>query len=252
MDRKTKSGETARRRRRGAGKKQKKTTVIAVSILALAIICVSCYFAFFKKDNNVPASEIYVGDINVGGKDLEHIKESLEVLNGAFDDSSVEVNVEGSGETKTVKAADIELKFNLDKTAQEAFDAGKKSGILERRKRIDVGYSFDYNELLLRSFVDELTKGAGGDLKEHEIITEDTRVVIKSGKSGKGVSTDDAVNTIVKSFKPHENTKTEVKMHQSSPKDIDINELYNATKTEVCDAQYKYENNNVVVTDETD
>lgn len=248
MERKKTSNEAPKRR---GAKGKKSVPVKAIAIIAGIVVLVIGIFCLLFFGCSGRAKDIYVENINVTGKNYEQIKEELKKLEGAFDDSSVTVFVSGIGDLKTITANDIGLKFNLEKTAEAAYNASTKKRIV-LGKRIDVECIFDYDNIALRNITEEITKNGGGDLHEHEIIVEEERVVIKSGKSGTGVSARATAEAVIKSFKPHEGTKIEVKMEKTEPKAIDIDELYEATKQEVSDAQYKYENGAVVISDEVD
>ncbi len=246
MERKNVDKNEVKARRAGAKKSISPKTISIAAILAVLFVGILVFFIFSSNNKK----DVFIGDINVSGKTLEQIKESLSELEGAFDDSSVSVAVEGIGELRSVSAQEIGLKFNLDKTAEAAFNfvSQQKGAGIGKKSKID--YVFDYDAIALRNITAEITQAAGGDLKEHEIVIEDSRVVIKSGKSGKGISAGVAADAILKGFKPHTKTTVELKMETTAPKDISVDELYTTTKRDVSNATYKYENGKLIISNE--
>ena len=112
------------RRRRGAAKKSHVGIIVAAAVIVIVAAVFFTVSACNRGNSAQAADGVMVGDINVGGKNLDQIKEALSGLSDAFDESSVVLEVEGRSETEKINAKDISLKFNVDKTAEKAFNYG--------------------------------------------------------------------------------------------------------------------------------
>ncbi len=241
------------RRRRGAAKKSHVGIIIAAAVIVIAAAVFFTVSACNRGNSAKAADGVMVGDINVGGKNLDQIKEALGGLSDAFDESSVVLGVEGRSETEKINAKDISLKFNVDKTAEKAFNYGKDSaGFFKSKQKVDVGYEFDYDKEALKSIIESFGVIVGGDLKEHEVTIESDYVLIKAGKRGNGVHADEAAEVVIKSFKPDSSTEAKVTMKETDPEPIDLDILYDTVKQDVQNAQFARENGTIIVKDEVD
>lgn len=223
-------------------------TAIAVVIMLFAFLTIT---ACKKNDETKSVSGITVGDIEVGNKDINQIKEAVSVLENAFDNSSVILGVEGKSETIKISSSDISLKFDIEKTVDKAFNYGKNSKEkIKNKQKVDIGYEFSYDKDALKNIIENFSQNLGGDLKEHEIKTEGEHVVIKSGKSGKGVYIEEAVDVIIKSFRPNSSMEAKVSMKEKNPEDINIDFLCDYVKKDVQNAKFVLENGAVKVEEE--
>lgn len=219
-----------------------------VFILVCVLMATSC-----KSDLKKSVSGVFVGDINVGKKSMEQIKEDISVLDGSFDNSSVEICVSDNNCRKEIKASDISLKFNIEKTAEKAFNYGKtEENKIKRNEEVDVGYEFDYDKDALELIIEEFSKTLGGDLKEHEINISGEYAVIKAGQKGKGINIDETKEIVIKSFKPSSKNEVEIEMKETEPKNLDVDYLYDYVKKDVQNAQYMKENGVIIVKNEID
>lgn len=255
MDKKSTEKNVPKRRRAAAKKGDKKVMIATVSVIAVVcILILGCVgYVFFKGDSgsNV-ASGICVGDIELEGKTRQQVEESLAALNGAFDDSEIVLSVEGKSGIKNIKASDIALEFDLEKTVERVFSEENTGGFFKKNSKKDVGYAFKYDAVALTGIVDEFTSDVGGDLREHEVVIGEDSVTVKAGKPGKGISVKDAEEIILNSFKPYAKTEAKVAMSEAEPKEMTVDYLYDITKAEVKNAEYVYEGGSITVSEEVD
>ncbi len=254
MDKKSKENAEPRRRRAAAKKSNNKGIItLAVTAVVIIIAVLLCFIVCkSNKTSDVVSKGIHVGDIDLSGKNRQQVEESLAGLVNAFDESEVNLNIESRSFIKSIKAADISLKFSIVKTADKVFETGKKFSLFKSKKKNDVGYSFDYDAVALNHIINEVTAGAGGTLKEHQVTIEGEAAVIESGKAGTGVSAKTAKDVIINSFKPYVKTEVTVPMEQTEPADMTVDYLSDMVKAEKKDAQFVYVGGNVEISQEVD
>ncbi len=237
-----------RKVRKGAEKSNRKALWITLTASLSAVLLLVVTLLLFGCHNSKTVSDLHLGNLNIGNMTREEVEANVRTLVGAFSDSEVLLKVEGKNEVKSIKGKDIALEINVKKTAEDAFNFGR--GALS--KNTEAQYVFYYNTAALTKIIDEFTYDVGGDLREHEVSIDGEYIVLKSGKSGKGISIESAEKAVIESFKPNAKTEASVSFEDASPKEMTLSYLKELVNCEKKEAEYVFENGAVSVTDGND
>ena len=241
-------GSAARREKKL--NKNPKGGIVAICIIAAVILCASVFGIMsacsFGGDAGVCSDGVKIAGYDCGGKTKDEVLSYLSSVQDPYAGLQIKLEADDGSASKTITASDIDIKLDVQKTADAALAFGK-SNIFEMLGNKDVGYSYSYDHIKLESLLNSFAKSAGGTLVQHEIDVRETEIVIRAGKSGLGVD--------VKSLreKVHENIKNisgdtiTVKKVNTAPAQISAQELYDLTKRDKQDAKYAVKDGTIVV-----
>jgi len=253
------SNTPARKKRAGStnnsSAKKTETTqkpiVIACTVLGVLLVlflAISTY-AMYSGDRTLAKNGLTLLGMDIGGKNAAEIETMLQE-NDAVNAFSVTFTCNNI--QQTVTAEDVSLKIDTKKTAEHAVAHGRENlfsafASLFGSKTLTPIYTYDPIALSDVSVV--LSEKCGGTLKQHQIVIEDTQIVIKAGQKGSGVE----LTEIKKRFEDavlNGGGSYTLKMTNTEPAEIDVEELYSTVYSEPADAHYSIEGKEVIIAPE--
>lgn len=252
--------ENVRRRsseKNDAEQKKPKGGLIAICVIGVLIICAVIFglLGVLASDESKAMKGVHIGDYDCFGKDVQEITEYLSGIENPYADTSITAKMDDSDKSVTIDAQNIDLKIDIEKTAENAVSYGKKNVFKALGAKIsgkDVGYIYSFDSLKLDKLIGDFAKEAGGTLVQHEVNILDTEVVVHAGKDGLGVDTAQLRARVIDAIEPGKASEIKVSKVNTKPADINIDELYEQTKREPQDARYAVVDGNVIVEDEID
>lgn len=127
------------------GSSKKKNIIIGAGVAAvLAFAGVFGYISFARENVEKYEDKIYpgvfVGDVDLSGKTLDEAKVLLkDNYTEKIDNKEITIKLEGTNKEFKAKYKDIDPKYDLDLTAEDALKYGKDENLLEKNSLINKG-----------------------------------------------------------------------------------------------------------------
>ena len=247
--------ERSAKKRKGASKKNKGALTLIIVAAAVVVLAAAGLIASFSLPDGVCADGVTIGGYDCSGKTADEIAAYLETIENPYANSSVTVSEKESGISSQIRAEDIDLKTDAQKSAEAAVSYVGKNIFKAMSAKIlgkDVGYVPSYDHLKLETLINNFARSVGGTLVQHEVSILDTQVTVHAGTRGLGIDTADVHKKVTQLLKPDVNETVSVSKVDTNPADINIEELYESTKREPQDAGYVLVNGDITVEKEVD
>ncbi len=223
-----------------------KIIILSVSIF-IALICITFgIITCINKLNTKVYKNVYMLGENFSGKTSEEV---IEIITNKSNElsSNEKIDVYQNGENiYTVKAEDLEFKFDIDKTAQSIMDFGRNKNIFINNfnvikalfSKVDIQPVYVYDN----EKFDNIIKNIDLSIKDryvddsYSLDEKNAKLIIVNGKKGNSINYDEEKNRIIEKFKtPNENTYDLV-IEEKNPQKLDPNKVYEEVKREAKDA----------------
>jgi len=140
---------------------RKKGTFILIAALVIVVAVISAYYLSVKNAIEKWDNKIYLGvtvqNIDIGGMTKEEAESKLKSeLVGSINDKKLKIQVQDKD--FELLYSDIEPKYDIDSTVNEAYNFGKDYGIIRKyaaikgKEKTDIEMKFSYNEDKLEEF----------------------------------------------------------------------------------------------------
>lgn len=156
---------------------------------------------------------------------------------------------------KEISFTQIEVKYDFEKAVNDVMSVGRKGNIFSRLSEISnikksgkaIELSYSYNNDKLKSIIDNFNNETIKNVKEVDLLIEDSKVTIHTGHAGERIDTNDIYKTVDESIKSCSNVDHEVPIITTSPSSINIDDIYNKICTEPIDAKAKLDGNSISI-----
>lgn len=246
--------------------KKKKTKLnyrfigLCAGVLVVILIGVFCGLGADALHPDTICHGVLVNGINLGGLTEQQALEALQ--NGAsnpYEMSSVTLNTD-EGKSVTINAATVNAQPDYTATAKAAMSVAKSSGLLANMwesfclhiSNRDLHTVVVYDHAKLDEELNRFAEDVGGSLKQHHIDVGDENVTITPGESGMGVDIETARTTFIENLKENKQTHVKLKLKDTDPAAINIDELYEMTYRAPVDAHYERSNGSVIIASHQD
>ncbi len=239
-------------------KKKRKTIIFVFSvILVIFIIAFSIIFALLNWNSVKIIKGISIKNIDVSNLTLEEAKE---VLTSSFEKELIpELVLKYNDEYNiTLSPEQIEFKYNIEDTLNEAYSIGRTENILLNNYTIlfttlfgkEINATYTYNEELLNAFVDDVNSKLPGLVVEPSYYIEDAKLIVENGKDGieilKEKLKDDILNSLTSRklediTKENYNQTITIPTQNAKASNIDMDKVYSEIYREPQDAYFELE-----------
>lgn len=183
---------------------KKKTIITIIVTLTLAGTSVPAGYVYATEQNwsKVIYPEIYIKDINVGGKEISQA-ESLIRENYERPLLSKKIQIKAGEKIYTLDYDKLQIKYNVSDVVQEAFNYGKERNILERYKLIkgaekkQFNLKFSYNTKAIDELIDEIDKDMLQNPENALISINKGEIKITPEKDGIKLKRDELMQRII-------------------------------------------------------
>lgn len=171
-------------------RKRRTKKFIIISVLAVCVVLFSTLFAIINLSNTNFISGIKLHGIDISNKSIDEVRTVLEDITKT--ELIPEIKLIHGDYEATVLSEQIEFKYNLEESLQEAYDVGRNGNIIQNNYAIifsklfgkDIELDYSYNEELLDSIVEDINSKLPGVVIEPSYYIEDAKLIIAKGKDG--------------------------------------------------------------------
>ena len=191
-----------------------KQTFIVSKIIMLFIVlivlvfsyCFNLYNKIYKKEEhnkNIIYNNIYLDEFNLGGNSIEQVKNKIEYYKDYFVDK--EVNFIVNGKDFKYKYKDLGIDVDINKTIDEVKTANEKINnkdiklLNNNKKKIVLGYQFNFNEDVTKVMLDNIKKEVDV-LKVDGHFNTNGGISYVDGVDGYSFNIDESLNKIRESY----------------------------------------------------
>lgn len=226
--------------------KKNKILIITCAAIFLFICIIFGIITCVNKLNSNVYKNVYLFNENFSGKSSEEVIQTITNISNDLN-SSEKIDIYQDGENiYTIKAEDLDFKFDIDKTVQNVMNFGRDSNIfvnnfnilkaLFSKKVIEPAYSYDINSLdNIMKNVDLTIKDRYNDAS-YSLDEKEAKIVIVNGKTGNSVNYDEEKNNIVKAFESRNQNTYDLNTIKRTPQSLDADKVYSEVKRDAKDA----------------
>lgn len=231
------------------GIKQKKRwikPVIALSFVIILALFFSTIFALVNINNQNIISGITIEGIDVSGLSREEARAKLETI--YIEKLENEINLKYEDYQSSLNATLMEVKYDIDKAVEEAYQEGKGENIFINNYEIlfaligkkDINVEMALNEDVAKQTIQDIGVNMPGVIIESSYYIEDGILTITKGKAGISIDTEKLLNKvkmILNDINEKEN-EIEIPVVDKQPEAINIDKIHEEVYKEVKDAYY--------------
>lgn len=221
--------------------------VAFIGILSLILIIIFGIFTFYNIQNdNVIAKGIFIYGIDVSGltkrEAQNKVSETFETIQGT------DIKLVSKDYETYINPSEIDLKFDIDSAINYAYAIGKGGNIFTDNyyifstmlNGINITPTYSLNNTKLKSILDELSKELPEAIVESSYYIEDSNLIITKGSDGYIVNSTQTMNDIKTKLTDLSflSESIELSLTPQSPKEIDLDKIYNEVHKDATDAYY--------------
>ena len=219
---------------------------ILLAIVILLVTVVYGTFSIMTEKSTTIAKGVYIKNIDVSGLTREQAKEKI----NSYISSVIpeEIKLTHNGFETSLSTSQLSIYFNTDEAVDMAYNIGKTGNIFQKnltilqtrlsKTTIDPGFSIDMNQL--KKDLEDISSKLPDKIIESSCYIDGNKLIITKGKAGKTVKVDDSAKYIKQAINDLkiENNSLELLTEDSTPKEIDLDAVYNEIHKEPVNAYY--------------
>ena len=219
---------------------------ILLAIVILLVTVVYGTFSIMTEKSTTIAKGVYIKNIDVSGLTREQAKEKIN--NYISSVIPEEIKLTHNGFETSLSTSQLSIYFNTDEAVDMAYNIGKTGNIFQKnltilqtrlsKTTIDPGFSIDMNQL--KKDLEDISSKLPNKIIESSCYIDGNKLIITKGKAGKTVKVDDSAKYIKQAINDLkiENNSLELLTEDSTPKEIDLDAVYNEIHKEPVNAYY--------------
>ena len=229
-------------------KLNKTSKIVIFSCLAFLLVLLITFgiITCINKINTKVYKNVYMLGENFSSKTTEEV---LEMINNKSNELSANEKLEvyQDGENiYTIKAEDIDFKFDVDKTAQSIIEFGRDSNIFKNnfnilkaffsKKEIEPVYTYDNEKL------DGVIKNIDLTIRDryvddsYSLDEKEGKLIIVNGKTGNAINYNNEKENIIKALEDKNENTYDLKIEKKVPQELDVDKVYSEVKRDAKDA----------------
>ena len=229
-------------------KLNKTSKIVIFSCLAFLLVLLIIFgiITCINKLNTKVYKNVYMLGENFSSKTSEEV---LEMINNKSNELSANEKLEvyQDGENiYTIKAEDIDFKFDVDKTAQSIIEFGRDSNIFKNnfnilkaffsKKEIEPVYTYDNEKL------DGVIKNIDLTIRDryvddsYSLDEKEGKLIIVNGKTGNAINYNNEKENIIKALEDKNENTYDLKIEKKVPQELDADKVYSEVKRDAKDA----------------
>lgn len=219
---------------------------ILLAIVILLVAVVYGTFSIMTEKSTTIAKGVYIKNIDVSGLTREQAKEKIN--NYISSVIPEEIKLTHNGFETSLSTSQLSIYFNTDEAVNMAYNIGKTGNIFQKnltilqtrlsKTTIDPGFSIDMDQL--KKDLEDISSKLPDKIIESSCYIDGNKLIITKGKAGKTVKVDDSAKYIKQAINDLkiENNSLELLTEDSTPKEIDLDAVYNEIHKEPVNAYY--------------
>lgn len=228
----------------GQKKKVNKALIITAIVLSLIVIAMVS-FALVNKLNTNVYSNVYVGEVSVGGKNEQQVIQIVKDLNEEFKKKVVTVKYNDEIIMELTPSS-IDMSIVEQETINNIMNFGRAENIVLNNVDIlkamfnkhVIQPSYQYSEAKLTNISAEITSGIEGRVQDDSfrLDEENLTLVITKGKPGKDIVVEEFKAEILSALKDKTIREYSLRLEQRQPTTVDVDVVYAKICKEAKDA----------------
>lgn len=219
---------------------------ILLAIVILLVTVVYGTFSIMTEKSTTIAKGVYIKNIDVSGLTREQAKEKIN--NYISSVIPEEIKLTHNGFETSLSTSQLSIYFNTDEAVDMAYNIGKTGNIFQKnltilqtrlsKTTIDPGFSIDMDQL--KKDLEDISSKLPDKIIESSCYIDGNKLIITKGKAGKTVKVDDSAKYIKQAINDLkiENNSLELLTEDGTPKEIDLDAVYNEIHKEPVNAYY--------------
>ena len=206
-------------------------TAIIFSIIAISMIV----FALINKLNTNVYNNVFITDIDVGGKTEQEVIQIVSNLNSQLKDKVVTVKYNNSIIMELTPDS-IDMIIDEQATTKAILDYGRTENLVLNNvkifktlfKKATITPVYKYSEAKLTNISAEITSGIDGRVQDDSfnLDEENLVLVITKGKTGKDIVVEDFKADVLKVLKDNITTEYNLVLEDRQPNGLDVDVVY--------------------------
>lgn len=199
-----------------------------------------------NKLNTKVYKNVYMLDENFSGKTSEEV---VEIINNKSNELSANEKLEvyQDGENiYTIKAEDVDFKFDVDRTAKNIIEFGRDNNIFKNnfnilkaffsKKEIEPVYTYNDEKL------DGVIKNVDLTIKDryvddsYSLDEKEGKLIIVNGKTGNAINYNNEKENVIKALENNKQNTYDLVIEEKVPQELDADKVYSEVKREAKDA----------------
>lgn len=216
-------------------------TAIVLSIIVIAMVV----FALVNKLNTKVYFNVYINELNMGGKTEQQVVEGVKGLGEEFKKKAIAIKHEGKV-VMEITPDSIDMSLDEQATANTIMEYGRTENLVSNNvkilktmfKKAILMPIYTYSEAKLTNIAAEITSGIEGRVQDdsYSLDEESYVLVITKGKSGKDIVVEDFKADILAALKDNTTTEYTLELAERKPNSLDIDVVYAKVCREAKDA----------------
>lgn len=186
-----------------ANKKARMKKFIIIAVSAIVIILFSTIFAIFNISKTTFLKGVTLNGVDLSGKTMDDAR--IEISEIIKTELIPELIYKHGDYEVTILPEQIEFKYDLEESLQNAYNVGRSGNIVQNNyaiifnslfgKNVDMNYT--YNEELLNNIVEDINSKMPGVVVEPSYYIEEANLIISKGKDGESVRKSELKSDII-------------------------------------------------------
>lgn len=219
---------------------------ILTFIFIILLLITFVTFTLVNTKSETIAKDIYIKNIDVSGLTKDEAKQKI----SAYISSSIpeEIKLKHNDFETSISTEQLSIYFNIDEAVEIAYQIGKNGNILENnlailkslfsKTNIDPGFSIDEEQL--KANLQDISNKLPDKVIESSCYIDENNLIITKGHSGSVIKIEESTEYIKNNINNlnFKDNQLELITEEQSPKQIDLNSIYNEIHKEPVDAYY--------------
>ena len=223
-----------------------KWIILAITTI-LFFMLVATGFAILNMQNTNIISGITIEGIPLKGLNRE---QAIQKIEAEFNnENNKKIHLITADFEYYIEAEQIEFEYNIENIIDSAYNYGRNGNIFKNNYEIFIanffGKNFElqstYNEELLDNIVNDISTKIPNAVIESDYYIENETLIITRGTEGNSINKELIKTQIIEKLKNNNGEDIIFKLEKCSPKDIDIEKIYEEVHSEPKDAYYTKE-----------
>ena len=219
---------------------------ILCTIFILLVVIIFSIFSIMNLQSTTITNGIYIKNIDVSGLTKEDAKQKItSYISSVIPE---EISLKHNDFETSLSTSQLSIYFNTDEAVEMAYNIGKSGNIFQKnfevlealfsKTNIDPGFSIDEEQL--KTDLGDISSKLPDKMIESSWYVDGDNLVLTKGKVGQTIKIDESAEYIKKQINALniQNASLELITTSASPKQLDLDSIYNEIHKEPVNAYY--------------
>ncbi|NJD01739.1 MAG: vanomycin resistance protein VanB [Ruminiclostridium sp.] len=237
------------------GKRGKKNIIIiSLIVFSLLMLATSAQLIYMTLKYDRVYKGVYINGMDAGG--MAQVELAL-ALKSRFQDKikDLEITLDSGRIVEKASYTDLNVSYVMDNAVKDAFSLGRTGNMFKRLyaifnaglKGANVDMPLSYDKGKLDNFISEFHKKTLIEVKEAEILIQDDKVTIRTGRHGENIDKNSLTSTLNEMINSFKGGTVKVEIIITPPNKLDAEDLFPQLNREPVNAAFKVLDGNISV-----